>query len=136
MRSTFSVRVGAAAVTGAVLLTPALAAPAFAATSHSAAASHHKGKPAKTKFAAVGTLAGVDAAAGSITMTVKGGNKDLRGSTLTLSVAPGARIRRDDNAATLAELQVGDKVAVAGTRSASGLTAARVNAEAPEPDED
>jgi hypothetical protein len=91
-------------------------------------------KPAKpVKFAASGRVSAVDGAARTITVVVKGGTSDLRGTTTTFSLAPAARVTVNDSQAALTDVQAGYKVAVQGDKVGSVYTAARVNASAPEP---
>ena len=98
---------------------------------------HQRGKSAAAKarkavrVVATGTVVAVGA--DSLTVAVKGGTKSLRASDAVFAVAPDARINRNDVAATLAEIQVGDHAAVQATRTDAGLVAHRVNAESPEP---
>lgn len=113
----------------------ALAAPgsALAATAHAkkpARTTKATTKPAPVRFAAVGTLA--SASADSIVLTVKGTSKNVRATSLTISVPATAKVTRNDVVVTLADLLVGDHVAVAGTKGTTGvLTAQLVNAEGP-----
>lgn len=110
-----------------------------AARDHSATKgkSGTKGKSvdAKARKAARFTATGTVVAVGleTITVGVKGGDKALRGTAVLINVASDAKITRDDLAATLAEVQVGDHVAIQGTRADGVLTAAKVNASSPEP---
>ncbi|WP_432492640.1 hypothetical protein [Kineococcus auxinigenes] len=77
-----------------------------------------------------GTVSAVDAAAGTLTVTVRGGrDKSLRGKELVVAVAESAKIVRDDAAVELAEIAVGDHVSVKGTRGTAGPTATRVSAD-------
>ncbi len=155
--STRRIRFAALAVVGAVALTGIAAGPASAhkgpghkgkgkaaahAGSHGRSADKMKGKgkgkakahPKPVKFAAVGSVTAVDVEAGTVTVAVKGGNSGLRGKTATFAVSADARVRRDDVAVSLAELQAGDHVAMKGVKNTSGaFVAMRVNAESPEP---
>ncbi|HUR75682.1 MAG TPA: hypothetical protein VMZ00_15480 [Sporichthya sp.] len=91
-----------------------------------------KGKKAHAKFNLGGRLTAVDPAAGTVTFRVHGGQvKAVRGTELTVVLAPDARVRRNDAAATLADFQVGDKVRAKGVRTADVWTANRVKAESP-----
>ena len=96
-----------------------------------------KGKSAQAKqrkaarFVATGIVVAVDV--DTLTVAVTGGSKSLRRTETVITVAPDARINRDDVAATVADIVAGDHVAVAGTRRDGGLVAARVNASSPEP---
>ncbi|MBV9850684.1 MAG: hypothetical protein JO250_13505 [Armatimonadetes bacterium] len=71
---------------------------------------------------AFGTVSAVDAAASTITLTTQGG------ATQTLKVAPDAQIVTQQ-AVTVADLRVGDRVAVQG--APTGITASQVTAGAP-----
>ncbi|MCA2218315.1 hypothetical protein [Jidongwangia harbinensis] len=90
-------------------------------------------KPKKTTapFSLTGTLAGTDVAGSTVTVLVKGG-KTSRGTTVTVTVAPTAKINLNDARAALAALPVGAHVAVGGTVTGTVRIATRVNAEAPE----
>jgi hypothetical protein len=95
-----------------------------------------KGKKAKREFNLGGRLTAVDATAHTVTFRVHGGKvKALRGTELTVVVADGARVRRDDAAATLADLAVGDKVRAKGKQVDGVYTASRVQAESPQVDD-
>jgi hypothetical protein len=91
-----------------------------------------KGKKAHAKFNLGGGITAVDAAAGTVTFRVHGGKfKALRKTELTVTVADGARVRRNGAVVTLADLVVGDHVRVKGVRGTDGVwTANRVTAEA------
>ena len=79
------------------------------------------------RVVAVGTVTAVDTE--SLTVAVKGGNaKLLRGTQAQFAVADGAKINRNDAAATLADVVVGDHVMVKAARTADGLVAHKVNA--------
>lgn len=92
-----------------------------------------KAKKADAKFNLGGRLTAVDAEAGTVTFRVHGGKiKSVRGTELTVVVGEGARVRRNDAPATLADFQVGDKVRAKGTRADGVWTASRVKAEAPD----
>ncbi|WP_019874456.1 hypothetical protein [Sporichthya polymorpha] len=87
---------------------------------------------AKAKFNLGGRLTAVDAEAGTVTFRVHGGKlKAVRGQELTVTVADGARVRRNDAAASLTDFQPGDKVRAKGVRAGDAWTANRVQAEAP-----
>ncbi len=92
-----------------------------------------KGKAARAKFNLGGRLTAVDVEAGTVTFRVHGGKfKAVRGTELTVIVADGARVRRNEAAATLADLQVGDRVRAKGVRQDGVWTAKRVKAESPD----
>lgn len=94
-------------------------------------------KKVKTFFVATGVISSVDAAAGTVTVVVKGGSRDLHGTTQTFSVSPDAVIELDDATATLADLGAGDHASIRGTRNSDGsFTATRISASSPEPEDD
>jgi hypothetical protein len=118
---------------GALLLAPALATPAFAAshhtahaTSHATAAARHTAKTHPMPFTAVGTVTGLDTTADTITVAVRSGTRGLRGTTITATVTSSARILANDTAITLAQVAVGNRVTLGGTRSGTTFTATRV----------
>jgi hypothetical protein len=68
----------------------------------------------------------------SFTMHVKGGSEDLHGTDVTVTVTDTTKMRRNGDKATLADLQVGDKVNAHGARGEDGtFTARHVNAHGP-----
>lgn len=87
------------------------------------------------RFVATGVVTAVDAPAGTLSVLVDGGTKSLRGAEVTVTVPSDVAVNRDDVAATLGDVLVGDHVAVRGARSGETLTANRVNATSPEPEE-
>jgi hypothetical protein len=116
---------------GALLLTPVLATPAFAAShrthaSQAATVARHAAKARRVPFNAVGTVVGVDTTASTITVAVRSGTRGLRGTTVTAGVTSSARIIANDTAITLAEVAVGNTVTVGGTRAGTTFTATRV----------
>lgn len=119
-----------AVATIALAATGVSAAPAFAKGDHGAKHAAHAAKH-HGKFVLVGTVTAADG--GSITLTVKGGNqRDLRGTSQVVTVAPGASVQRNDADAQLSDVLVGDHVMVKGTKDGAGFTATKVRAEAPE----
>jgi len=117
----------------ALVLGPVLAAPAFAAHStrhaavHASASVHrHASARRALPFTVVGTLSAVDTTAGTVTVAVRSGTRDLRGQSVTATVATTARILVADVPVTLADLSVGSTVTVSGTRAGGVLTATRV----------
>ncbi|PPK95926.1 uncharacterized protein DUF4330 [Kineococcus xinjiangensis] len=142
MRSSTRATVVAALVLGLTL--PAggaaiAAGPDKGRTAAVAAAGETKKKPAKKARKAVvslragGTVTAVDAAAGTLTFTVKGGrNKALRDKPLTVTVAKDAKITRDDAVVELSAVLVGDRVQVKGVKVDATYTVARVAASAAE----
>ena len=89
-----------------------------------------KAKVRPVKFAAAGyvTAVGTD----TLTVAVKGGTKNVRGLADPFFVSETAKINRNDEAAELADLQVGDHVAVKGTYAEGVFTASKINAEGEE----
>lgn len=66
----------------------------------------------KKFFVVGGKVTAVDATAGTLSFTVQGGRyKPLRGTVVTVNVAPDAKVTRD-GVVTLAEVLVGDHVVV------------------------
>jgi len=126
MKSTFA---GAAA---AALVLAAPAATAFADNpGHGHSGTHGK---SHGHFTANGKVTAVDA--DSFTFHAKGGSKDLHGTDVTVTVTDATKMRRDGAKATVADLQVGDRVNVNGWRNEDGsLTARHVNAHAPATDD-
>lgn len=90
-------------------------------------------KVVKVEFTASGVVTAVDAGAGTVTVAVKGGTKDVRGRTVVIVLAPGARIVVDDAPATAGDVEVGFRITVRGTRTGAVHTASKVQASAPEP---
>lgn len=126
-------RTAVAALLAAGIVVPAVstAAVAFAHPATTATAQKAKApKPVKTRkpvqFAASGKVTAVDAAAGTVTVQAKGGTKDVRKRTVTVTVAGNARIKINDKVGTLAAVKPGAKITVTGTRSGDVYTATRV----------
>jgi hypothetical protein len=87
------------------------------------------GKAAKpVKFVASGTVTAVDAGAGTVTVKVKGGTKDVRRTTVTVTVPSTARIVVNGAGKTLADIAVGYGITVTGTHAGDVLTAVRIEA--------
>jgi hypothetical protein len=123
-------------LTGVAVAALVIAAPAAALASNpgqgqgqtSTHANHGK---SKMHFTANGKVTAVDA--DSFTMHVKGGSKDLHGSDVTVTVTDTTKMRRNGAKATVADLQVGDRVNAVGSRGSDGtLTARHVNAHGPD----
>ena len=87
----------------------------------------HPAKKAHPRFAVTGRLTGVDPAASTVTVLVKGGTT-ARGTSLTVTVAATAPITLNDAASTLGALPAGAHVAVTGTVAGTVRTATRLNA--------
>lgn len=131
--SLFSRRTIAALAIASVAAFPAVASAgtAHAHTTHVKKASHshktHVKKAAHSqktrvkkfhaKFVLVGKVKAVDE--NSVTVTVKGGNlkKGLRGTDVVVAVTETTKVTVDDAQKTLADIAVGDRVAVKGTRA-------------------
>ena len=128
--SRFTSTLAGAAAAALVLAAPA--ATAFASRPADGQTSTHANQ-SKSHFTANGKVTAVDAT--SFTMHVKGGSKDLHGTDVTVTVTDSTKMRRDGAKATVADLQVGDRVNSHGTRGADGtLTARHVNAHGPAAD--
>ncbi len=140
----------------AAILTVGLLAPVAAATSASAApkacgqaaqvkdhknnkadAAKDNGKKtghAKPAFVHAGRVTAVDATVGTLSFVVRGGQtKALRGCTITVLVTVDTKVKRNNDAASLASVVAGDHVNVKGTsaRNADGsvtYTAKRISA--------
>ncbi|BEL02236.1 hypothetical protein Q0Z83_004270 [Actinoplanes sichuanensis] len=82
----------------------------------------------KTPFQASGTVTGVDAAAGTVTVAARSGTKDVRGKTVTMTVAADARIVLNGKKVKLAALAAGLKVSVTGTRTDTAYLAGKIQA--------
>ncbi len=88
-------------------------------------------KPVKASFSANGTVTAVGT--GTLTLAVKGGTKDVKGASVTVAVPSTAKIVAEDAPATLADVQVGYRVSVTGTKVGTVYTATRVQVHLPEP---
>jgi len=125
-------RLAVAAALATAVVVPASSSMAVAAGSNTAG--HHQSakpadRPSRAKFSATGTVTAVDAAAGTVTIKVKTGTKDVRRKTVTVAVPDNARIRVNGAAAeTLADIAVGYRIAVVGIRTDKTYTATRVEA--------
>ena len=121
-----------AGVAAAALVLAAPAATAFASKPADGASSTHTNQ-SKSHFTANGKVTAVSDT--SFTMHVKGGSKDLHGTDVTVTVTDTTKMRRNGAKATVADLQVGDKVNVHGARGTDGtFTARHVNAHGPAAD--
>lgn len=134
----------------ALALTLPVAAPALADGSGSTQRSGHSvtddrsdhgesgrlTKPKRVRFAEIGTVTSADPTAGTVTLVVKvGTTRQLRGTSLTVKVTDGTKIRRNGEKATLAELVAGDRVLVEGTRTDAVYVAFRVRARSAKTDD-
>ncbi|HEY0000656.1 MAG TPA: hypothetical protein VGB74_09390 [Actinoplanes sp.] len=81
-----------------------------------------------TKFEATGTVKAVNAAAGTVTVAVKGGTKEVRGKTVTVKVPPTVRIVVNGARKTLADIGTGFQIAVGGTQTGTVYLATKVTA--------
>jgi lysyl-tRNA synthetase class II len=86
-------------------------------------------KKPKVKFSLAGRLVSVDTTANTLTFHVHGGPKATRNTDLTVTLAPDAKVKRNDRTRTLAALQVGDHVSVKGTHVDTTWTATKVHAQ-------
>ena len=90
-------------------------------------------KPVKpVVFTAVGTVTAVDAEARTVTLLAKGGAKPVRATSVTVTVAPTAKVVVDGVVATLADVVAGHKVSVHGTSTAGKVLVTKVIASSPE----
>jgi hypothetical protein len=86
-----------------------------------------------TPTATIGVPAG-DTATATITMAVKGGERRMHRTVVTLTLTSATVVRRGDRRATAADLRKGDHLSVKARRLADGSwLALRVNAAAPRP---
>jgi hypothetical protein len=83
-------------------------------------------KPQKIKFAASGTVTAVDATAGTVTVAARGGTKDVRGTTVTVSVPGTAVVLVNGVRGTLAGIGAGYRIAMTGTHPGTGYTATKL----------
>jgi phage baseplate assembly protein gpV len=79
-------------------------------------------------FFATGKVTAVDAAAGTITVEVKNGEKALRNTTATITVDPTAKIKLNNTVASLASIPAGAHVGLAGKKTPNGRVAFKVYA--------
>lgn len=132
-------RTAVAAVLAAGIVVPALSTTAVAFAQPGSAAkpaAQAKVTPKATKtaksvkavrFEAAGTISAVDAAAGTMTLQTKVTVKSRKKTVITqITVAATARIVVNGAKATLANVGVGQRVVVTGTRSGSSHTATKV----------
>jgi hypothetical protein len=131
--SRFTSTLAGAAAAALVLAAPAAAAFADSPSgSHSHSGTHANHGKSKMHFTANGKVTAVDATGSTFTFHAKGGSKALHGTDVTVSVTDTTKMRRNGAKATLADLQVGDRVTVNGARADDGsLTARHVNANGP-----
>ncbi|MGX6600765.1 hypothetical protein ACWKSP_01310 [Micromonosporaceae bacterium Da 78-11] len=94
-------------------------------------------KPAKpvrkVVFTASGSITAVDVTAGTITVVAKGGTKDVRRRTVAVAVPATVPIIVGGARMTLADLAVGFRITVVGTRAGTAYTAVRIVAEGTKP---
>ncbi|RZU49520.1 hypothetical protein EV385_1273 [Krasilnikovia cinnamomea] len=101
-------------------------------TSVSVHALHKDPKPAKPKkFEGRGKISAIDVEAGTLTVVVKGGTKNIRHRTVTVSVSPTARIKRNGKKVSLASLAVGDRIKLRGAKKDDTYTVSRIQAQGP-----
>ena len=136
--SLFSRRTIAALAIATVATFPVVGSAAHAATGHGKKTANSHSQHTK-KFHASFVLIGKVKAVGDsgVTVTVKGGNlkKALRGTDVVVAVNDTTKITVKDAPKTLADITVGDRVAVKGSRtrveSATTYTAKRVHVKHP-----
>src|SRR4051812_25024721 len=119
---------------GALVALTLVAGPAAASSHHGAKPTHHvkvvthKKKAKKPKyvgFALGGKVTAVDADAKTLSVAVRKGRSTTT-LTVTMVVAPNARIRRNHAAVSVGDLRTGDWTAVYGTREvATGVRTAK-----------
>ena len=90
-------------------------------------------KVVKVPFTVNGAVTAVDPSAGTVTIAVTGGMKDLRGTTVTVTLAVGAKIVVDEARAGLPAVQVGSRVTAVGVRAGSVLSGTKLSAVSPDP---
>jgi hypothetical protein len=119
--------------TAALALAAAVIVPAAttATTAYASSHSQQSHKPAKVAFTATGTITAVDTAAGSVTVAAKGGTKDVRGKTVTITVGANARVFLNGKRKALSELAAGNRITVLGVRQSTGYNALQIVATAP-----
>jgi hypothetical protein len=137
MRRTAVAALLAAGIVVPTVATPAAAQPAaHSAAAHSAVAQRAKDKvagkpgrtrkPVRTPFVAGGTVTTVDVAAGTVTLRVRSGTKDVRKRTVTVTVASTARVLVNGKRSALNAVTAGALVTVIGRRSEGVYTANKV----------
>jgi hypothetical protein len=126
-----------AGVAAAALVVAAPAATAFAGNpghGHGQSGAHGNHGKSHHHFTANGKVTAVDG--DSFTFHAKGGSKALHGTDVTVTVTDATKMRRNGAKATVADLQVGDRVNVNGWRADDdSLTARHVNAHGPAADD-
>ena len=129
--SSLKAKLTGAAVAALVVAAPAVALADNPGHGHGHSTTNTTSGTSKSHFTANGKVTAVGA--DSFTMHAKGGSKDLHGSDVTVVVTDTTKMRRDGAKATVADLQVGDRVNVVGTRGTDGtFTARHVNAHGPD----
>jgi hypothetical protein len=122
-------RLAVATVLATVVILPSASSVAFAAdgvttTSHNSDKSDDRAS--LRRFAVAGTVTAVDTTAGTVAVKLR-----QRGATtITIAVPSAARVDVNGDRTTLADVLVGYRIAVRGTRSAARYTATRVDARA------
>jgi hypothetical protein len=90
-------------------------------------------KPVRSLFTSAGPVTAVDTTADTITYTVRGGaNKALRGTSVTVAITAITVLTRNDDEATVDDIQVGDHVAIRGLNRGALSVAFRVEADGPD----
>lgn len=84
-------------------------------------------KPAKKiKFSATGTVTAVDAAAGTVTVKVTAGTKEVKGKTITVAVPTTLRVLINGAKKKLADLTPGYSITVTGLTTGTTNTADKI----------
>jgi hypothetical protein len=125
-------RTAVAVALAAAVTVPAVSTAVAAFAQPTSAAAHSKpakpAKPAKKNFSASGTVTAVSAADGHVTVAAKGGTKDAKGHTITVTVPSNVRIVVNGSRKTLADVGVGYQITVIGTHAGTVYTATKVEA--------
>ena len=124
-------RTTAALALVAAVIVPAASTATAAYAKHGSSHSQAPHKPAKVAFTATGTITAVDTAAGTVTVAAKGGTKDVRGKTVTMTVGAGSRVSLNGKRKSLSALAAGYRITVLGVRQAATYNALRIEATAP-----
>jgi hypothetical protein len=130
---TAGIVVPALSVAGAALAQPTTRSGTVLVAGEKPAKAAKPVKAAKAKrspFAATGTVTAVDPVAGTVTLLAKGGTRDVRQRTVTVTVPSTARIVLDGVRTTLDDLAAGNRITITGTRTSGVHVAARISASA------
>lgn len=123
-------RVAVAVALAAAVVVPTVSTAASAAARPAVSAAHGKpgkpAKPTKAKFTASGIVTAVSVDTSTVVIAARGGTKDVRGQTITVTVPSTARIVVNGARRSLADVAAGYRITVTGTRSGTVYTAARL----------